>query len=352
MTEYPYSTEDEDDLAEDGRRRRAAELYPADRGFYLSDPTLGPPEPAEGPQDDEPYQDDLAYLGEETATQDAFYAQLEAGGEPLEAIDIPTHEPAPAEPQPANTARMSVAAAGAASDRNIRFDPTQERGPEFFENATRHSRWVRRLKILLPTLAAIGVLGFLAVVQFAPEPGDAVITLSGVNIEDESVTMEKPHISGFEGTRRAYEVRASQAVQDLNNPNIVTMDNIRARLGLGDGETAQIRATKGIYDAASGKLVLEDGITLKTTNGYDATFERATVDIETGRMSSNRPLEIITEQGTVKANGMVLRQDGKHVRFRNGVSVVFTPPADSTDMATPDTAPTEPETNADVEPAT
>ena len=42
-------------------------------------------------------------------------------------------------------------------DRDIRFDPTQERGPEFFDTALRHSRNVRRLKILLPTLAGIGV---------------------------------------------------------------------------------------------------------------------------------------------------------------------------------------------------
>ncbi|WP_421725212.1 LPS export ABC transporter periplasmic protein LptC [Bauldia sp.] len=348
MSHYP-DPQDEDDIAERARQEPVdldaddPDVFGKGQAGDWDDPAFAPTDVGTAPFDnvDVIDADFVDLTTDEAAIDQGYHYSAPIGGsathEPQE-INVSHRRAEASEP-------MTVAATGVMSERNIRFDPTQERGTQHYRQAHRHSRRVRLLKVLLPTLAAIGVLGFVAFVQFAPTPGDVVITLSGVNVEDESVTMERPHISGFEGTKRAYEVRATEAIQDLNNPNIVTLHAIKARLGLGDGETANIRAARGIYDGDTKKLTLKDGITLNTTNGYEATFESAQVNVDSGRMTSNKPLEIVTDHGTVRANAMVVRDDGKHVIFKDGVNVVYTPPEDPDE---PVVAPAEPDTTAAV----
>ncbi len=372
MTDYYYEDQDadEDAPAEDRRRPSASVQYPADRAFYSraeepardydDDPPI-PPEDAWGKSEDAwgetaadrgylsaediddagdgaeqgyPSPDD-AYYDDEADDQYGYPPPRDAGygafdrtpaGPPDVSPDDAYYadEPAPAG-RPVFTEAAAAVAAGTAATRHIRFDPTKERGDSYFERAARHSRHVRWLKIVLPTVAFLGIAGFLALVQFAPNPETAIVSLAGINVESKSVTMTKPHISGFEGTRRSYEVNAAQAVQDLNNPKIVTMTRITARLGTGDGGTARVQAATGVYDGNTNKLRLSDGINVETSDGYKATLQDADIDIDSGKMTSAKPVEIVTDQVSVKADTIEVQDQGKHVWFRNNVTVVYTP---------------------------
>ncbi|MCB1496453.1 MAG: LPS export ABC transporter periplasmic protein LptC [Bauldia sp.] len=379
MTDYYYQARyddpsEEDDLSGEDRRRRPrpdpAYEFPADRDFFArrrdlldlvpardnrpageapddsdagfrgdaADPRL----PAVYDPDASAYHDDGYVARDGPAYDAAGYGETEAADQydPPDYDDEPDSgqsgdrwdEPdvdagsEPYVPPPMAPDRVSVADAGRQAARRIRFDPTQERGAGHYSAAHRHSRLVRTLKFALPGIALAGILAFLAFIQFAPAPDDAIITLSGINVESESVTMQTPHISGFDGTKRAYEVRAAHAIQDLSNPKIVTMEDINAHLRMDDGETAHLRATTGTYNDDTKKMVLSKGISLETTNGYKATLEDAQVDVGTSQMASSNPVTIVTEQATVKANAMELRDSGKYIMFKNGVTVFFTPP--------------------------
>ena len=370
MTDFYYQDQDADEDAPAGDRRRPspAVQYPADRAFfaraeepargYDDDPPVssgdawGEPENAWGetaadgeylPAEDTDQAGDGAaqgypsaedaYYDEEADDQYAYPPPREAGygAFDLGLAEPPERSPEEAyyadEPEPAGHPMPAGAAAvaGTAAARHIRFDPTKERGDSYFERAERHSRHVRWLKIVLPTVAFLGIAGFLALVQFAPTPETAVVSLSGINVELKSVTMKKPHISGFEGTRRSYEVTADHAVQDLNNPKMMTMTTITARIGTGDGGTAHVQAATGVYDGNTSKLRLSDGITVETSDGYKATLQDADIDVDSGKMTSQKPVEIVTDQLTVKADTIEVQDQGKHVWFRNNVTVVYTP---------------------------
>lgn len=358
MTDYYYQAEDEDPAVDDDRRPRFADQYPADSGFlpdryedvrgeddrYADDPAA----PSD-PRDDEAAFDDGAPAQAADVEIDDWQpaphdAHHDAYAGPADDNYDDERYPQEIEAVPVAAAparRVTIAETGAASARRIRFDPTQERGPEYYTRAGRHSRLVRRLKFILPAIAGIGVLGFMAFIHFAPSPDTAIIKLSGINVESKSVTMKKPHISGFEGTRRAYDVSAARAVQDLANPKVVTLDKINARLGMGDSGTAHIVAAKGDYDGDTNKLVLSGGVSLKTSDGYKATLEEANIDIGSGTMTSSKPLEIVTATASIKANGIEVRDEGKHIWFRNGVTVVFTPTDTAPDGAATAAAPAD-----------
>ena len=219
---------------------------------------------------------------------------------------------------------------------HIRYDPRVSRDKGAFGDAARHSRVVRWLKFVLPALALLAAGAFWATVRFVPGGFDDLVSISGIDIESNSVTMDRPLISGFEGTRRAYLVKADNAVQSLSDPKVITFHGIDASIGLGDAGTATIRAAIGVFDGKDNTLRLSEGISIETTDGYAANFAGADIDLDEGSLVSDQPLTVRSSDGALTANGVRVSNRGKNVMFVDGVSLIFVPPGDL--MATPPAA--------------
>jgi lipopolysaccharide export system protein LptC len=243
--------------------------------------------------------------------------------------------------------------ADGAPRRVLRFDPTPAARDNVYGVAARHSRRVGRLKVALPVLAIVGVVGFLAyptiATRLSGEPAATAVSLDGINTETKSMIMSKPHISGFDGTRQAYVVDAEKAVQDVHNPKMVTLTHISGSIGTGDGGTAKVDAGTGVFDTDAKKLQLKDGITIATTSGYSLSLQEALIDMASGVLQSDQPVDITSTNGRLRANTMMVTNRGKTIAFKNGVSLywhgVISPgnaAPDASDEAAPDAVPPAP----------
>ncbi len=210
----------------------------------------------------------------------------------------------------------------------LRYDPTRPANDRAFDAARRHTQRVRRLKILLPGLALIGAAAFYGAMRFVPTDLATIARGAGIDATSESITMTKPRISGFEGTRRAYDIQAENAVQSLSDPKVVTFNNIDASFGLDDAGTAKLNAASGTYDGNKNTMVLKGGVSVATDTGYSASVGEAAVDLGKGNLTTSVPIEIKTGQGSIRANTLNVVDRGKRIVFGGGVSVTFTPPGD------------------------
>jgi len=212
--------------------------------------------------------------------------------------------------------------------RRLRYDPSRRGGEEAYRAARRHSKLVRALKYILPALALLGGGIFWASARFIPSELVDLVDQAGIDLQSNSVTMDKPHISGFEGTRRAYEVKAESAVQSLDDPKILTFNKIDAHIGLDEAGVATVGAATGVYNGNDNTLHLKDGIDITTNTGYAARTEAALVDLAGGTMVTNTPVVMEGKEGSIRADSVEVSDRGKHVIFRGGVSVTFNPPGD------------------------
>lgn len=210
----------------------------------------------------------------------------------------------------------------------LRYNPTRLREGDAFQKAERHSKFVRRLKFILPTLAIIGIAVFWGTARFIPGDLASLVAVAGIDAKSNSVVMQKPHISGFEGTRRAYEVKADSAVQALDDPKVMTFKAIVGRFGLDDAGIATVDATVGVYNGNLNTLMLKDGVNVQTTNGYAGKFTEAAIDLGKGSLTSSKPLELSMAEGTIRANGVTVTDRGKRIIFTDGVSVTYLPPGE------------------------
>jgi lipopolysaccharide export system protein LptC len=198
--------------------------------------------------------------------------------------------------------------------------PDSERA---FQRAMRHSRRVRMLRVAIPVaivliVGASFLLSWLDPLRvFARLPTDVgKLVISGTKI-----TMEAPKISGYTRDSRWYELTARSAAQDITNPNIIELQDIRAKIETEDKSTMDVAATEGSFDRKRGVLTLSRSIMLRSTSGYELHLEEAAIDTATGEIVSKKPVEVRSEQGTLNANRFEIVKAGELIRFDDGVII-------------------------------
>ena len=185
--------------------------------------------------------------------------------------------------------------------------------------AARHSRRVRRLKIVLPLIAVLIGAIFVAVSvvrAFLPE---------NLTIENGKIVMQNPAISGRNKQDISYSMKAKRALQDIANPDIITLETIHAEMPVNDTLMATVEAISGIYDRGRNTLDMNAPFSITMNNGLIADFEAAYLDINAGEMETKKPIAISMKGGSIVAQSLRMTDKGRIVTFEGMVKVIVDP---------------------------
>jgi lipopolysaccharide export system protein LptC len=185
---------------------------------------------------------------------------------------------------------------------------------------------VRFLRIAMPTVIvlALGATWFVSWLDplkvLAKLPFDPTkIVVSGTKL-----TMEAPKISGYTRDQRWYELSASSASQDITKPDVIELSKVRAKVQSEDKSTMFLSAKDGTFDKKANVLTLNNDISLKSSTGYEIRLNEAIVDMASGGIVSNQPVEVLSQQGTIKSEQLEVLKSGEVVRFIGNVKMNLT----------------------------
>ncbi len=190
--------------------------------------------------------------------------------------------------------------------------------------ARRHSRTVWLLKRVIPLGAVLGVVavGFFAF--FNPFRVVENVSVGPVSVKGTQVTMELPKLTGFKDDQRPYEVTASAATQDVRQPNLVELKDLKARIVTDDkGNAAKLEAASGVLDTQKERMELRQSVRVRTDSGQDVQLRSAEVDFKAGTVVSNEPVRVSLANGVIDAAGLEVKDSGRVLHFRGRVSTVF-----------------------------
>lgn len=219
-------------------------------------------------------------------------------------------------------------------------DPDRER---LFAAAYRHSRRVRRLRVLVPVFAVL----LAAVVGLVSwwDPLKALnlpVSISGLSMSGSRVTMEAPRLTGYTNDNRFYRVSATRAEHDITQTNVVALSAIDAEMDLEGGGKARILSPAGVLDTKTGTVELNREVQVSTTAGQRGQLGHALVDTRAGTIRSNGPVALASPRGELFADTMAISDNGKVIVLEGRVRGNFTPePPDPTitDLSAPTPAP-------------
>jgi lipopolysaccharide export system protein LptC len=183
---------------------------------------------------------------------------------------------------------------------------------------------VRRLKILLPVLAVVISMAFIAVSWIRtmfPEN----LTIAGARIENGRVVMEKPAISGRNADGISYFMNARRALQAIVNPSDIELEDIDAAVPVRGDLVARIKASGAKYDRDTDKLDLTKPFVVQLSSGLRASFQSAHLDVRGGLMQTDAPVEITAKGATLVANSMKISDKGRIMNFSGKVRMEVEP---------------------------
>lgn len=193
-----------------------------------------------------------------------------------------------------------------------------------YSQAIGHSRRVRRMRIALPAIAIVLTVGFAAVSvvrAYLPEN----IKIEGINIQDGKVVMAKPVISGRNSNGAPYSMNAFRALQDIKNPNLITLDTIAATMPVNENTLADITAVSGTYDRATDKMQLNKPFKIHLSSGVDAMFQSGDLDVKAGKLKTDQEVTINTKTSSLVAQSMDMSDKGQNITFSGKIRLNIDP---------------------------
>ena len=201
----------------------------------------------------------------------------------------------------------------------------RHRRQQVFTAARRHSRLVRRLRVLLPVTGVAIVVG-LAVASRIGFPAGLDLAAARLSVTRNSIIMDNPNITGFDDDKREYTVSADRAVQPILNPQKVRLEAISAKVTVADQGTATITAESGDYDNTKGTLVLNGAIAMNSSQGYVLGMTGADIDLKAGTMSSRSPVSVGYQDSSTTGNSLSVTEGGNLIVLDGGVRTTLMPP--------------------------
>jgi len=189
-------------------------------------------------------------------------------------------------------------------------------------SAGRHSIFVRATRVGLPVAVIVGLAALVGFTYFKPTQTLEKVPVSGkLAVQGSKITMELPRIVGFTRDNRAYELHAETAVQDIASPDVVELQNLKARLEMQDKDVVNVTANSGTYNTKGDKVVLRDQVVVTSQQGYKAVLKEAAIEMKKGNVVSENPVDITLPNGWLKSNAMEIVDSGDVISFDRGVTL-------------------------------
>ncbi|CCF17832.1 conserved protein of unknown function; contains conserved domain of unknown function DUF1239 (OstA superfamily) [Pseudorhizobium banfieldiae] len=189
-----------------------------------------------------------------------------------------------------------------------------------YQAAVAHSARVRRLRIWLPIGAVVISAIFISVSvirAYLPEN----LSVESARIEDGKIVMERPAIAGRNDDGISYSMTAVRALQDIANPNMITLEDVKAAVPLNVNTIARVVATEGIFDRGTDRMELTAPFDVNLSNGTTAKFQSAQLDVVAGTLNTDDPVAIDTEQASIVAQSLKITDKGRTITFAGQVRV-------------------------------
>ncbi|MBP1841884.1 lipopolysaccharide export system protein LptC [Rhizobium petrolearium] len=193
-----------------------------------------------------------------------------------------------------------------------------------YQAALAHSALVRKLKILLPVAAGLISIVFIGVsIIRAYLPED--LSIESARIENGKIVMERPAISGRNNEGISYSMIANRALQDIQNPNMITLEDVKAAVPINDDVIARVTATGADFDRGTDMLDLTAPFDVNLSNGITARFKSAHLDVNAGFLDTRDPVDISMKEGSIVADSLKITDKGRIITFIGQVRVHLDP---------------------------
>ena len=195
-----------------------------------------------------------------------------------------------------------------------------------FRAARRHSRFVRMLRVALPlgsVLAVIAIILMATVLDPLRALAKLPINIGGLVVSGTKITAKVPTKASTSRTANRTFATCTKCCSWLVSRAPRSWSRSWATPVAGDRVRSHLSQRSTVADeAARHKLTLLREIVINSPT-YQARLSEAIINVRSGHIVSEKPVDVIMLQGTLNANRLEILNSGEVVRFEQGVTMVL-----------------------------
>lgn len=188
-----------------------------------------------------------------------------------------------------------------------------------FHQAKRHSLLVKLLRVALPILTTViaGLYFIPGKITFDVDEGEA--SIESIEIANGGLKMVNPRINGVHEKHGIYDIRATSATQQVKSPELITLNEISAKLTSKNEETTTLTAPSGVFHSKKEELTFTQSVTIGGDAGFAGKLQTATAFFQSNKLISSDPVEFSFHSSTIQADSMTLFSGEKRAIFKGRV---------------------------------
>lgn len=207
-----------------------------------------------------------------------------------------------------------------------------------------YSRTVRWLKIGLPLLALAILTSLFLIPRDQGFDGGLIYSTADLIALGEGMTVSNPRFTGATDAGEPFIVSAASATPDGPDPTEVALSAPRAEIDQAE-RSVSLQAAAGMMHPRDGRIALDGGVRLETTDGYLVTTEAVSADVKGGTLTAPGAVRAVSPHGVIEAGSFrAIREEsqkdaaspgaGTKFWFEDGVKVTYDPRPSDDETAT------------------
>ena len=203
------------------------------------------------------------------------------------------------------------------------LDASYEHAEVAVRDPMRYSRFVSLMKFALP-VAAIGIFAAVLVYSGIFDTRDKldISFRPDAAPPNDDLRMVTPRVAGLDSEGRPYFITADTAIQNLNVPEEITLQNLQADLKFVQGtDWLSLSSSSGLLSTQSELLKLDKQVDIYSTWGYEMHALSAEIDFRNGIVTSTQPVQGHGPIGTLRADSMRADNNNQTLHFEGRVKM-------------------------------
>lgn len=190
-----------------------------------------------------------------------------------------------------------------------------------FKRAQTHSRAVYILRRLLPVMAGLCCCLYFITGKFSFQYKGIKASVEKINVSKNELKMTNPRLEGHDKKSGSYLVTAATATQKSNTPYVIHLQTVDGKLDHPKNGTVYLKANNGVFNTKKEILELAGDMEIKAPNGMTARLDRAKIVFKKQKITSDRPVFVEMESGTIRADRVEIDGLAKTLIFSDRVRV-------------------------------
>jgi LPS export ABC transporter protein LptC len=178
--------------------------------------------------------------------------------------------------------------------------------------------------VLAGTVVALGAAYMISRAPHIARIGEKV-SRTAPEMPEQQVAQDNV-VGGLDAANLPFKIKTLKGYQDKTDANLYHLQTVAGTFRRDNGKDLDVSGNQGTYQSVDKLLHLEGEVVVAEAPRFTAHMSKAVFDLKAKQLSSDAPVHVTLDNGTIQADSLLSENNGERLFFKGGVKAHFDAP--------------------------